>query len=62
MIVDASVFVGGRTGICFNKDFRPKIVHPYHYQGQNPQVFADALKGEKGITVRMRNMYMDPAK
>jgi L-ascorbate metabolism protein UlaG (beta-lactamase superfamily) len=44
------------------KDFRPKIVYPYHYQGQNPQVFADALKGEKGITVRMRNMYMDPPK
>jgi L-ascorbate metabolism protein UlaG (beta-lactamase superfamily) len=39
------------------KIFRPKIVYPYHYRGQNPQEFADALKGEKGIEVRLRNWY-----
>ena len=39
------------------KVFRPKIVYPYHYRGQNPQEFADALKGEKGIEVRLRNWY-----
>lgn len=44
------------------KDFRPKIVYPYHYRGQNTQVFADALKGEKGITVRLRDMYPAPPK
>lgn len=44
------------------KDFRPKIVYPYHYRGQNPQVFANALKGQKGITVRLRNMYLNPPK
>lgn len=44
------------------KDFRPKIVYPYHYRGQNTQAFADALKGEKGITVRLRNMYLNPPK
>ncbi|HEX4227116.1 MAG TPA: MBL fold metallo-hydrolase [Bryobacteraceae bacterium] len=37
--------------------FRPKIVYPYHYRGQNPQEFADALKGEKDIEVRLRNWY-----
>lgn len=44
------------------KAFRPKIVYPYHYQGQDPQLFADSLKDEKGITVRLRNMYQDPPK
>ncbi len=39
------------------KSFRPKIVYPYHYRGQDPQVFADALKGEKGIEVRLRDWY-----
>jgi L-ascorbate metabolism protein UlaG (beta-lactamase superfamily) len=44
------------------KDFRPKIVYPYHYRGQNPQVFADALKGVSGITVRLRDWYRNPPK
>ncbi|MGC2660254.1 MAG: MBL fold metallo-hydrolase [Bryobacteraceae bacterium] len=39
------------------KAFRPKIVYPYHYRGQNPQEFADALKGDPGIEVRLRNWY-----
>jgi len=39
------------------KAFRPKVVYPYHYMGQDPQAFADALKGEKGIEVRLRNWY-----
>ena len=38
------------------KAFKPKIVYPYHFQGQNPQEFADALKGS-GIEVRMLNWY-----
>jgi L-ascorbate metabolism protein UlaG (beta-lactamase superfamily) len=39
------------------KAFRPAIVYPYHYRGQDPKVFADALKDEKGIEVRLRNWY-----
>jgi len=39
------------------KAFRPGIVYPYHYRGQDPKAFADALKDEKGIEVRLRNWY-----
>jgi L-ascorbate metabolism protein UlaG (beta-lactamase superfamily) len=39
------------------KTFRPKIVYPYHYRGQKPEEFADALKAESGIEVRLRNWY-----
>ena len=39
------------------KAFRPKIVYPYHYMGQKPQEFADALKGTPGVEVRLQNWY-----
>ena len=38
------------------KGFKPKIAIPYHYMGQNPQEFADALKGTM-IEVRLLNWY-----
>jgi L-ascorbate metabolism protein UlaG (beta-lactamase superfamily) len=38
------------------KTFRPKIVYPYHYRGQNVQDFADALKNTPGIEVRLRKL------
>ena len=38
------------------KEFRPKIVYPYHYRGQNTQQFADALKDTKGVEVRLRKL------
>ncbi|PYR70755.1 MAG: hypothetical protein DMF88_01920 [Acidobacteria bacterium] len=38
------------------KGFKPKVAIPYHYMGQNPQEFADALKGS-GIEVRLLNWY-----
>jgi L-ascorbate metabolism protein UlaG (beta-lactamase superfamily) len=38
------------------KAFHPKIVYPYHYQGQDPAVFQKALAGS-GIDVRVRNWY-----
>jgi len=38
------------------KDFKPKVAIPYHYMGQNPQEFADALKGTN-IEVRLLNWY-----
>ena len=38
------------------KEWKPKVAIPYHYMGQNPQEFADALKGS-GIEVRLLNWY-----
>ena len=38
------------------KAFKPKIVYPYHYRGQNLDEFANALKGT-GIDVRIRDWY-----
>jgi L-ascorbate metabolism protein UlaG (beta-lactamase superfamily) len=42
------------------KAFKPKIVYPYHYRGQNLQEFADALKGT-GIEVRILDWYSNIA-
>jgi L-ascorbate metabolism protein UlaG (beta-lactamase superfamily) len=39
------------------KTFRPRIVYPYHYNGSNVEVFAAALRAEKGIEVRLRKWY-----
>ena len=39
------------------KAFRPKIVYPYHYNGSSTEDFAAALKGVKGVEVRLRNWY-----
>ena len=36
--------------------FEPKVAIPYHFMGQNPQEFADALKGS-GVEVRILNWY-----
>jgi L-ascorbate metabolism protein UlaG (beta-lactamase superfamily) len=38
------------------KAFKPKIVYPYHYRGQNLEEFASALKGTP-IDVRIRDWY-----
>jgi L-ascorbate metabolism protein UlaG (beta-lactamase superfamily) len=38
------------------KAFRPKVVYPYHYRGQNPEEFKAALKGEP-IEVKLLNWY-----
>lgn len=38
------------------KAFTPAIVYPYHYFGEDPNVFASALKGS-GIDVRLRDWY-----
>jgi L-ascorbate metabolism protein UlaG (beta-lactamase superfamily) len=42
------------------KEFRPKIVYPYHYRGQNTREFADALKSTPGIEVRLRKLEGEP--
>jgi L-ascorbate metabolism protein UlaG (beta-lactamase superfamily) len=38
------------------KVFKPKVAIPYHFQGQKPEDFADALKGS-GVEVRILNWY-----
>jgi L-ascorbate metabolism protein UlaG (beta-lactamase superfamily) len=38
------------------KAFKPKVVFPYHYRGQNPEEFRDALKGEP-VEVRLLKWY-----
>lgn len=38
------------------KGFRPKIAIPYHFMGQKPEEFAEALKGEP-IEVRILDWY-----
>ncbi len=38
------------------KEFKPKVAIPYHYMGQKPEEFADALKGS-AIEVRLLNFY-----
>jgi L-ascorbate metabolism protein UlaG (beta-lactamase superfamily) len=43
------------------KAFKPKIVYPYHYRGQNLDEFAAALKGS-GIDVRIRDWYAPSTK
>ncbi len=39
------------------KAFRPKVVYPYHYRGQDTKVFENALRGENGVEVRLRDWY-----
>jgi L-ascorbate metabolism protein UlaG (beta-lactamase superfamily) len=38
------------------KAFKPKVVYPYHYMGQDLKIFEDALKGS-GVDVRIRDWY-----
>ena len=38
------------------KGFKPRIAIPYHYMGQKPEEFAQALKGQE-IEVRLLNWY-----
>ncbi|MBI3933639.1 MAG: MBL fold metallo-hydrolase [Acidobacteria bacterium] len=39
------------------KEFRPKIVYPYHHRGSDAQEFANALQGTPGVEVRIRPWY-----
>lgn len=45
------------------KEFKPKVVYPYHYRGQgatpeqNQQAFVAAMKGTAGIEVRTPSFY-----
>ena len=38
--------------------FKPKIVYPYHYRGQDVNIFKNLVNaGDKNIEVRLRNWY-----
>ena len=38
------------------KEFKPRVVYPYHYRDQDPQAFKTALAGQP-IDVRVVTMY-----
>jgi L-ascorbate metabolism protein UlaG (beta-lactamase superfamily) len=38
------------------KEFKPRVAIPYHYAGQKPDEFAEAMKGSP-IDVRLLNWY-----
>jgi len=38
------------------KAFKPAVVYPYHFQGQKPEEFKQALQGS-GVDVRLLNWY-----
>lgn len=41
-------------------DFKPDIIYPYHYRGQNTQAFKKLVNSEnKEIEVRLKNWYSD---
>jgi L-ascorbate metabolism protein UlaG (beta-lactamase superfamily) len=39
------------------KEFKPKIVYPYHYKGSDTAKFKQLVGGESGIEVRLRDWY-----
>jgi len=45
----------GEAAECV-KAFKPKVVFPYHYRGQNPEEFKSALQGEP-VEVRLLKWY-----
>jgi L-ascorbate metabolism protein UlaG (beta-lactamase superfamily) len=39
-------------------EFKPRVVYPYHYRGQNTETFRSLVQAqEPGIDVRLRNWY-----
>ncbi len=39
-------------------EFRPRVVYPYHFRGQDPEIFKNLVEAESGeIEVRIRNWY-----
>jgi len=39
------------------RQFRPKVVYPYHFRGSDVQQFTDALRSTPGVEVRIRKWY-----
>jgi L-ascorbate metabolism protein UlaG (beta-lactamase superfamily) len=45
------------AAVCINS-FRPKIVYPYHYKGQNLAELQKAVPASSGVEVRVRDWYV----
>ena len=41
------------------RDCRPGVVYPYHYRGQETEVFRDALADVPDVEVRLRDWYAE---
>jgi hypothetical protein len=41
------------------KEFKPKIVYPYHYRGSDTEKFKTLVGSDSGIDVRLRDWYGD---
>src|SRR5437762_2207979 len=39
------------------REFKPKIVYPYHYRGSNVEKFRDLVGSDGGVEVRLRDWY-----
>ncbi len=39
------------------REFKPKIVYPYHYRGSNLEKFKSLVGNESGVEVRLRDWY-----
>lgn len=42
------------------RDFKPAILYPYHYGDTNTKHLVELLKDDKGIDVRIKNIYPPP--
>jgi L-ascorbate metabolism protein UlaG (beta-lactamase superfamily) len=41
------------------KEFKPKIVYPYHYRGSDTEKFKSLVGSDSGVDVRLRDWYGD---
>jgi L-ascorbate metabolism protein UlaG (beta-lactamase superfamily) len=41
------------------KEFKPKIVYPYHYRGSDTEKFKSLVGKDSGVEVRLRDWYAD---
>ena len=39
------------------REFKPKIVYPYHYRGSDTEKFKQLVGGDSGVEVRLRDWY-----
>jgi L-ascorbate metabolism protein UlaG (beta-lactamase superfamily) len=44
------------------KEFKPKVVYPYHYRGSDTEKFKTLVGSDSGIEVRLRDWYGDKKK
>jgi L-ascorbate metabolism protein UlaG (beta-lactamase superfamily) len=39
------------------REFKPKIVYPYHYRGSDTEKFKQLVGADSGVEVRLRDWY-----